>query len=187
MLLYNFKLNGSRLIKFLFVVMLLIILAIFSIGVYNIFFKEKIETDTEIKLTDTIESNKVFEITPENYTNILQAVTNDIDSYVGCKIHFTGYIYRLIDFNEKEFVLARDMLINENTSQSLVVGFLCTYDTAYEFKDDTWVDITGTIVKGEYYGDIAQIKVDNMFECKEPENKFVCAPDNSYIPTSNMF
>lgn len=69
----------------------------------------------------------------------------------------------------------------------LVVGFLCTYDTAYEFKDNTWVDITGTIVKGEYYGDIAQIKVDNMFECSEPENKFVSVPDNSYVPTSSMF
>jgi putative membrane protein len=140
-----------------------------------------------IKLTDTIDTNKVFEITPENYTNILQAVTNDIDSYVGCKIHFTGYVYRLIDFDENEFVLARDMLINENTSQSLIVGFLCTYDTAYEFKDDTWVDIKGTIVKGDYYGDIAQIQVESMTQCDEPENKYVSVPDDTYIPTSNMF
>ena len=90
-------------------------------------------------------------------------------------------------FDKNEFVLARDMLVNENSSQSLVVGFLCTYDTAYEFKDNTWVDITGTIIKGEYYGDIAQIKVDNMFECSEPEDKFVSVPDNSYVPTSSMF
>ena len=90
-------------------------------------------------------------------------------------------------FDKNEFVLARDMLINENTNQSLVVGFLCTYDSAYEFKDDTWVDITGTIVKGDYYGDIAQIKVDNMFACDEPKNKFVSVPDNTYVPTSNIF
>lgn len=186
MFLYNFKLNGNRLVKFLFIVMLLIILVIFSIGIYNIFFKNEFRNNYEVKLTDTIKSNQIFEITPENYTNILKTVTEDIDSYIGCKVHFTGYVYRLIDFSEKEFVLARDMLINENSSQSLVVGFLCTYDTAYEFKDNTWVDITGTIVKGEYYGDIAQIKVDNMFECSEPEDKFVSVPDNSYVPTSSM-
>ncbi len=106
---------------------------------------------------------------------------------MGCKIHFIGYIYRLIDFEKDEFVLARDMLISPNTNQSLVVGFLCTYDTAYEFKDNTWVDITGTIIKGNYYGDIAQIKVDSMFECEEPSDKFVSVPDESYVPTSNMF
>ena len=160
MFLYNLKLNGNRLVKFLFIVMLLIILVIFSVSIYNIFLKNESRYSQEIKLTDTIKSDKIFEITPENYTNILQAVTEDIDSYIGCKVHFTGYVYRLIDFDKNEFVLARDMIVNENTSQSLVVGFLCTYDTAYEFKDNTWVDITGTIVKGEYYGDIAQIKVD---------------------------
>lgn len=140
-----------------------------------------------IQLTDTIETNQVFEITPENYTNILEAVNQNIDSYVGCKIHFTGYVYRLLDFEENEFVLARDMLINETTSQSLVVGFLCTYDSAYEFKDHTWVDIMGTIVKGDYYGDIAQVQVTSMTSCDEPENKYVSVPDDNYIPTSNMF
>ena len=187
MFLYNFKLNGNRLIKFLFIVMLLIILIILSVGMYNIFLKNESKSSSEIKLTDTIKSDKIFEITPENYTNILQAVTENIDSYVGSKVHFTGYVYRLFDVDKYEFVLARDMLVNENSSQSLVVGFLCTYDTAYEFKDNTWVDITGTIIKGEYYGDIAQIKVDNMFECSEPEDKFVSVPDNSYVPTSSMF
>lgn len=186
MFLYNLKLNGNRLVKFLFIVMLLIILVIFSVGIYNIFLKNESKSGSEIRLTDTIKSDEVFEITPENYTNILQAVTENIDFYIGCKVHFTGYVYRLIDFDKDEFVLARDMLVNENTSQSLVVGFLCTYDSAYDFKDNTWVDITGTIIKGEYYGDIAQIQVDNMFECNEPDDKFVSVPDNSYVPTSSV-
>ena len=69
MFLYNLKLNGNRLVKFLFIIMLLIILIIFSVSIYNIFLKK--ETNSELKLTDTIKSDKVFEITPENYTNIL--------------------------------------------------------------------------------------------------------------------
>ncbi len=188
MFLYNIKLNGKRIVKFMFIVMLIVILIIFSIGVYNIFFKHEKETnDNTLTLTDTIKSDEIYEITPEIYTTVLDTVTNNLDSYVGCNIHFTGYVYRLIDFDENQFVLARDMLLNENTKQSLVVGFLCTYDKAYEFPDDTWVDITGTIVKGDYYGEIAEIKVTNIFECQKPENKYVPMPDDTYIPTANMF
>ena len=52
MFLYNLKLNGNRLVKFLFIVMLLIILVIFSIGIYNIFFKNESRNNYEVKLTD---------------------------------------------------------------------------------------------------------------------------------------
>lgn len=185
---YNFKLNGNKLVKLIFIIIFIIILIIFSFGIYNIFFKKNNINETDIlTLTDTIKTDEVFEITSDNYTDVLQAVTNNIDSYIGCKIHFTGYIYRVIDFDKNEFVLARDMLVSEDTSQCLVVGFLCDYDDAHKFKDYTWVDVTGTIVKGNYYGDIAQIKVTNMFECNEPEDKYVSIPSDTYIPTSNMF
>ena len=188
MFLYNLKLNGKRLIKFMFIVMLIVILIIISIGVYNIYFKkESLPNNDSLTLSDTIKTDDIFEITSENYTNILQTVTDNIDSYIGCKIHFTGYVYRLIDFEENQFVLARDMLINKDTMQSLVVGFLCTYDNAFEFEDNTWVDITGTIQKGDYYGEIAEVKVTNICKCDEPENKYVQMPDDTYIPTSNMF
>ena len=182
MFICNLKINGGRALKIIILVLSLFMLFVFGISIYKIFF-----TSGKFNVNDKLKAKDITELDAKNYTNILQAVTEDIDSYIGCKVHFTGYVYRLIDFDKNEFVLARDMIVNENTSQSLVVGFLCTYDTAYEFKDNTWVDITGTIVKGEYYGDIAQIKVDNMFECNEPENKFVSVPDNSYVPTSSMF
>ena len=186
MFLYNLKLNGNRLIKFSFIIMLLIILIIFSVGIYKTY-SQKTETTDEktFTLSDAINTNKVFQITEKNYTNILQAVTNDIDSYIGTKIHFTGYIYRLLDFEDDEFVLARDMIIDDN-NQSLVVGFLCKYKDAKKFADGTWVDITGKIIKGDYYGDIAIIEVEEIFECDEPENKYVDMPDKNYIPTVNL-
>lgn len=189
MFLCNIKLNGKRLVKFLFIAMLICILVIFSIGIYNVFFKKaesQVADENVIKLEDTINTDEVFEITPNNYTDILQTVTDNLDNYIGCKIHFTGYVYRLIDFDENEFVLARDMLINKNTSQTLVVGFLCTYDNAKDFEDDTWVDITGTIVKGDYYGDIAEVEISSMTKCEEPIDNLVLPPSETYIPTSSM-
>ncbi len=173
------KLHGNRLTKFLFIIMLILILIIFSVGIYNIFFKEDIQNENEyFTLGDAVNSSKVFEITPENYTTILQTVTENLDDYIGVKIHFTGFVYRLIDFDETQFVLARNMIINPNTSQALVVGFLCEYDKAYELPENAWVDVTGVIQKGDYYGDLAIIKVENIFQCDKPENEFVNPPNN---------
>ena len=186
---FNLKLDGKKAVKFIFILIFIIMAIILSVGIYNIFFKEKKSNQPNDILTidDSIKADAVFEITPENYANILQTVTNDLDSYIGLKIHFTGYVYRLIDFDENEFVLARNMIINPNSNQTLVVGFLSTYDKAKEFEDGTWVDVTGKIIKGNYYGDIAIIDVSDMFEIDEPEETLVNPPDKTYIPTSNMF
>ena len=181
----NLKINGKNLVKYFFIIILIIILLIFLVGIYNIFFK-KIENNTNnsFTLNDTIHTDKIFEISPNNYTNILKSVTDNVDSYVGCKVHFIGYVYRLLDFSPNQFVLARDMIVNQNPLQSLVVGFLCEYKNSSEFKDGEWVDVTGTIQKSDYYGEIAIIEVINMFKCQEPENKYVSVPDDTYIPTN---
>lgn len=117
----------------------------------------------------------------------MQAVHNDIDSYVGCKLHFSGYIYRLIDFDQNQFVLARDMLVSDDKSQTLVVGFLCTYEKAMSFDEGTWVELSGTITKDNFHGEIPLIKVDCIEKIDKPEDPYVFPPDRTYIPTSFMF
>ena len=187
MFIFNFKVDGNKISKILFAIMILIILIIFIIGVYNIFIKEKTDNKEKVKVNDDIPSNDVFEINNSNYTNILQAANDDIDSYIGCKIHFSGYVYRLIDFNDNQFVLARDMLIPTNNDKSLVVGFLCNLDSAKDFEDGAWVDVVGEITKGNFNGEIAIVNVISIERIEEPQDKFVDPPDNTYILTSNMF
>ena len=110
---------------------------------------------------------------------------DDIDTYVGQKINFSGYVYRLYDFSDKQFVLARNMVVSSNF-QSVVVGFLCEADNAKDFKDGAWVTITGTITKGDYHGDIPVIKIDNIKLIQKPKDEVVYPPDSSYIPTSSL-
>lgn len=184
MFLYNLKINGNKLVKFLFITMIIIILIILSFGIYNIFIKKS--EKKELKLKDTIKQENVYELTADNYTNVLQAVCQNIDSYIGTKVHFVGYVYRVLDFNDEQFVLARNMIIDKNTNQSLIVGFLCSSKDVKNFEDGTWVDVTGTIVKGDYYGDIAIIRVDKIFETSKPEDLFVYPPDKNYIPTNGI-
>jgi len=120
-----------------------------------------------------------------NYTNILKSVHDNPDDYIGQKIKFSGYVYRVIDFTEKEFVLARNMVVSSDF-QTVVVGFLCNYDKANTFDDGTWVEITGTIVKGKYHGEIPIIDVENMQKIEMPSDEYVYPPDDDYIPTSSF-
>ncbi len=129
--------------------------------------------------------NNVSKIQAKNYTNILKAVHENIDSYVGLKINFTGYVYRVLDLQENQFVLARNMIINSN-SQCVVVGFLCESENAKDFENDTWVNITGEITKGNYHGDMPIIKITNIERTEKPSEEYVYPPDDSYIPTAGI-
>ena len=113
----------------------------------------------------------MYEIPTNNYTNILKSVHDDIDTYVGQKISFTGYVYRVYDLPETQFVLARDMVV-DSKFQTMVVGFLCSYNNAKNFKDGTWVSITGKITKGYYHGDIPIIEIDKIEEITKPKDTY---------------
>ena len=182
MFIFNLKLNKNLWSKILFVIMLIIIIAIFIFGVYVIFIKD----NQSFTVSDTIRSTEIFEVTENNYANILKAANEDIDSYIGCKVHITGYVYRLLDFKENQFVIARNMVISEDM-QSLIVGFLCEYDNAMDFEDGAWVDIVGEVKKGDFNGEIAMLNIISIERTEEPENPYVSMPDDTYIPTANMF
>ena len=182
MFIYNLKINGGMALKIIIVMLSIFMLIVFGISVYRIFF-----TSGKFSVDDRLEASEITEIKPDNYANILQAVHDNIDSYVGMKIKFTGYMYRLIDFKDEQFVLARDMFINEEKTQSVVVGFLSEYKEVQNFKDGEWVEIIGVIEKGKYHNkEIPIIKVTELQQTTAPENPFVMPPSDTYIPTSGL-
>ena len=86
MFIFNLKLNKNIISKISFIFMIIIILIIFIVGIYLIFIKPS----QTLTISDTIKSNEIFEVTNNNYTNILNATNKNIDSYVGCKVQITG-------------------------------------------------------------------------------------------------
>ena len=182
MFIYNFKINGGKTLKIIIVILSLFMLGVFLISVYRIFF-----TKGKFIVNDEVKAKEITEIEADNYANILQAVHEDLNSYIGLKIKFTGYVYRVLDFTDEQFVLARDMLLNENKTQSVVIGFLSQYKNAQNFENGTWVELTGTIERGKYHNEeIPIINVTEMHETDEPEDNFVPPPSNTYIPTSAL-
>lgn len=178
MFICNFKLTHKLVFKILFVLIFICVLFIAGISIYKVFHYEGVN--------DTIPSPKIANISSDNYTNILKSVHDNIDEYIGQKITFTGYVYRVYDFNETQFVLARNMIISSD-NQSVVVGFLCNYKDANNFGDNTWVNITGKITKGDYHGDIPVIEITEIKACDKPTDEFVYPPDETFIPTSALF
>ena len=177
MFIYNLKINGSFVFRTLIISIIIISLVILSVSVYNFYYKSK------FIINDSLPLNSVANIDANEYTSILKQVYDDVDTYVGQSINFTGYVYKLYDFKDSEFVLARDMVINSD-SQTVVVGFLCSYDKAKDFKEGTWVNVTGTIIKGYFHDEIPVIDINKIEETQKPEDSYVYPPDGTYIPTA---
>ena len=179
MFVYNINFNGKRLVKVLFVFISITITIYFLMSAYKIY-------NNSFKVRDQTQEPDVINITDDNYTNILKAVHDDTETYIGKKICFTGYVYRVLDFKETEFVLARDMIISSDM-QTLIVGFLCDYKDAKNFADESWVELTGEITLCTYHGNMPIIKVKKIKQIEKPtENIYVCSPNEDYIPTSNI-
>lgn len=170
----NIRLN--KLFKIFFIFVAVIMAIFFIISAFRIFTKSSNTSNPD-------NSDEIIEITANNYTNVLKAVHNDIDTYVGKQVRFTGYIYRVYDLTDTEFILARNMIISSD-NKAVVVGFLCDYDNAQNFDNNTWVEVTGTITKGNYHGDMPIIDVIEINTTECPNDEFVYPPDESFIPTN---
>lgn len=168
MFVWNIKLNGKKLVKIFLIIIAIAITIYFAISSYMIY-------SNSFKVKDEVNSSNMINISTNNYTNILKSVHDDIDSYVGKEICFSGYVYRLLDFKETEFVLARDMLISSDM-QTLIVGFLCDCKNAQNFSDNSWVEIKGEITKGSYHGDMPIIKIKEIKQIEKPKDNIYVYP-----------
>lgn len=177
MFVYNLKVNGTIIFRSIIIFIIIFSLLILFFSMYNFYYKSKFVTN------DFLPSNSIAEIDAHEYTNILKQVYENVDTYVGQSINFTGYVYKLYDLNDSQFILARDMLINSD-SQTVVVGFLCSYDKSKDLKEGSWVNVTGEIIKGYYHNEIPVININKIEETTKPEEVYVYPPDDTYIPTS---
>ncbi len=179
MFVYNLKLNSSFFYKILLGIIILVVIILCGIVGYKIY-------KASIKLNDDISNSDITQLTTQNYTNVLQSVHDNLDTYVGQKFRFSGFVYRVYDLNNDEFVLGRNMIISSDF-QSVVVGFLCKYKDAIKLCDNTWIELEGKITKGKYHGnDIPILEVTNVRQIEKPNDEFVYPPDNNYIPTSTI-
>ena len=181
MFIYHVKVNGSKLFKSIFIGIVLLIIIIVGIVSFRVFHGANHAT----KDLACMPQSDICKLSAANYTNVLKTVHENIDAYIGLKINFTGYIYRVSDLSENQFILARNMVISSDF-QTVVAGFLCECENGKDFENETWVELTGEITKGNYHGDMPIIKVTDIKIVDKPNEELVYPPDESYIPTTNL-
>lgn len=160
MFIYNFKVN-----------MKVVIIACVCIAIISAIFIQ-ISANTSSIETSTKE-NYDYILTDDNFSNTLKSIHDNIDKNINKKVKISGFVFRMPDFKEDFFVCGRNMKLE---NEDKIVGFLCQSNSAKDFKDDTWVEVTGTIVKGFYQDNMPVIKVEKINKIDTPKNTYVNAP-----------
>lgn len=180
MFICNFKINSKNILKIAFIIAIIISIIFFVISIIKIFTASNIFTTN-----DEVPKKDVYTITASNYTNVLKSVHENLPNYIGQKIEFEGYVYKVPNITSNQFILARDMIINSNL-QTLVVGFLCEYNQSINLTERTWVKVTGEIQKGNFNGDIPIIKIISLDKINKPAEEYVYPPDSAYLQTNAL-
>ena len=75
-------------------------------------------------ISNNITNNKILEINSNNFTTFLKNCNENIDSYVGKTVHISGFVYRLSDFSQNQFVVARLMPIHYESASNKKSNFM---------------------------------------------------------------
>ena len=75
-------------------------------------------------ISNNITNNKILEINSNNFTTFLKNCNENIDSYVGKTVHISGFVYRLSDFAQNQFVVARLMPIHYESTSNKKSNFM---------------------------------------------------------------
>ena len=84
-------------------------------------------------------NNKILEINSNNFTTFLKNCNENIDSYVGKTVHISGFVYRLSDFAQNQFVVARLMPIHYESASNKKSNFM----TKLELDDNSDLALYG--------------------------------------------
>ena len=168
MFVYNFKINKKKFVN-IFTIIIVILTAILLILSFFKIFKPKENTKEA--------HTNIIKVESKDFTNFLKDCHSNIDKYVGTNITMVGYVYRMPDFTDNQFVLARTMLMNSN-NKAVIVGMLCESPEAKNFKDSTWVLCSGIIEKCDYHGEMPILKVSEISNTEIPLDDFVYSPQD---------
>lgn len=182
MFVFNLKVNKNTLFKTILVIFSIICIGFMLASIYKIYSMVQ-----ESNQDNCLPRDGVAVIDNKNYTNILKMVHDDLDTYVGQEISYTGYVYRVSDIKQDEFILARDMVVSSSPKQTVVVGFLATCKNSNLYENGAWVTVTGTIEKGYYLEEVPILKITEIKRTSKPEEAEVPMPDDYYVPTAVIY
>ncbi|TYQ12700.1 UNVERIFIED_CONTAM: putative membrane protein [Acetivibrio alkalicellulosi] len=93
--------------------------------------------------------------------------------YIGREIEVIGFVFRMDDFNQSEFVPARFMMVC-CAADMQPGGFLSRYENASQFADNSWVKVVGTIEQTVFRNQSMPVIIAHTVEqVEKPEMEYV--------------
>lgn len=151
-----------------------------SASSYNFQISDNYSSDNEITTPDNKDTGlslvgDTVIMDDENFVGWYDELFINQDKYIGKKIEVVGFVFRMEDFDKNHFVPARFMMAC-CAADAQPAGFLCRYEKASEFKDNTWVKVTGVIGQDIIRNQkMPVIIAESVEEVEKPENEYVYA------------
>ena len=149
MFVLNVKFNKKIFIKVFTVVVIILVTTLFIFTIKKVIIpasknkmlKMNVNANAINKddISNNITNNKILEINSNNFTTFLKNCNENIDSYVGKTVHISGFVYRLSDFAQNQFVVARLMPIHYESASNKKSNFM----TKLELDDNSDLALYG--------------------------------------------
>lgn len=131
------------------------------------------ETANKGMVMATKDAEGVMTITDEYFINMVDDLYIHVDDFVGQKVRIKGFALRMEGFSKDQLVVSR-LIMSCCAADASAAGLMIKGPLAESFKDDDWLEVTGTIDVIEYDGDrIPVILLDSADPVEPLANKYV--------------
>lgn len=135
----------------------------------NNFLSEQ-EYDEKMKKLDELE---VIEMENDIFASYYEFISSDPKAFQGRKIKVSGFVYKEEGFGTSQLVISRFM-ITHCVADASIIGLLTEFEHANEYKQDTWLEIEGTLDVTTYNGvDLPLIKATKWKVIDEPAEPYI--------------
>lgn len=125
-------------------------------------------------------------VVPETgYLEVLRSVDLYLDRFAGKRMTVSGFVFREKEMQPNEFAVAR-LVMSCCAADASSYGVLVRVSGETDLLQDTWVKVSGTVVKGSYGGEpVLALRADRLTKIQPPSNPYVYLYDGSYDDLAN--
>lgn len=136
-------------------------------------FKTNVYNRDYAKLGIQLYNHELIEMKDEWFIEKLQAINTFVENFQGKQIKMTGFVYRENGLPETQFILGR-MAMTHCIADISPYGIVSETVDAAQYKNDSWLTITGTIDQTMYHGQkVMKINIDNIEPATAPTVPYV--------------
>ncbi|MBO8176234.1 MAG: TIGR03943 family protein [Bacillus sp. (in: Bacteria)] len=115
----------------------------------------------------------VIEMKNDIFASYYETISIDPKAFVGKKIKVSGFVYKEEGFTSNQLVISR-FLITHCLADASIIGFLTEMEQAGDIKQDTWLEIEGTLDVTTYNGiELPMIKTSKWKVIEKPAEPYV--------------